>query len=60
MLAAGISGASLAGNDTVILSGGEGKVFEAMEFIKNNGLSLCKIERMGSSLESLFMEVVEK
>ena len=42
------------------LDGNDEKLFEALEFIKERGYSIRKIERVESSLESLFMEVVEK
>lgn len=41
-------------------SGGDEMMFRVLDFIRGEGLSLRKIERTESSLESLFMEVVEK
>ncbi|MBE6592928.1 MAG: ABC transporter ATP-binding protein [Ruminococcaceae bacterium] len=46
--------------DTLVFRGGEERMFEFLGFIKENRLALQKIERSGSSLESLFMEVVGK
>ena len=46
--------------DTLVFRGGEERMFELLGFIKENRLALQKIERSGSSLESLFMEVVGK
>ena len=46
--------------DTLVFRGGEARMFELLGFISENRLALQKIERSGSSLESLFMEVVGK
>lgn len=40
--------------------GGSDEMYRVIDFIKANGLSLRKLERKEASLESLFMEVVEK
>ena len=40
--------------------GGDEKMFCVLDFIRAKGLSLRKLERKEASLESLFMEVVEK
>ena len=47
-------------NGEIILSGGDARVFEALEFIRQRRIPFQKIEREGSSLESLFVEVVGK
>jgi ABC-2 type transport system ATP-binding protein len=47
-------------NGEIILSGGDERVFEALEFIRQRRIPFQKIEREGSSLESLFVEVVGK
>ena len=46
--------------DTLVFRGGEARMFELLGFISENRIALQKIERSGSSLESLFMEVVGK
>lgn len=52
--------ASLCEDGSLRLDGNDEKLFEALEFIKEKGYSIRKIERVESSLEALFMEVVEK
>ena len=44
----------------VVFSGGEAHVFEVLDFIRGNQLSLRGLSRTRSSLETLFLEVVEK
>ena len=46
--------------DTVVFVGGQERIFCVLDYIRNNGISLCKIERSQASLESLFMEVIKK
>jgi ABC-2 type transport system ATP-binding protein len=46
--------------DTVVFVGGQERMFCVLDYIRNNGISLCKIERSQASLESLFMEVIKK
>ena len=45
---------------TLLISGGEERIFEALAFIGEKKLPLRKIERAEKSLESLFAEVVKK
>ena len=46
--------------DTLFFSGGEEEFLAVLRFIAENKISVRKVERMESSLESLFMEVVAK
>ena len=46
--------------DTVILRGNEEEMSAVLDYIRRNGLSLRRMERAESSIESLFMEVVKK
>ena len=46
--------------DTLFFSGGEEEFLAVLRFIGENKISVRKVERMEPSLESLFMEVVEK
>ena len=46
--------------ETLVFCGGEDRMFELLGFIKENRIALQRMERSGSSLESLFMEVVGK
>jgi len=46
--------------DTLAFSSTEDKLFEVMDFISKNKLSVSKIERASTSLEDLFLEVVNK
>ena len=46
--------------DTLVFDGGEERMYEVLDFIRLNSLSLRKIERLEGSLETLFMEVVGK
>ena len=46
--------------ETVVFSGDDGRMFAVLDFIRENNLSLRKIERFEPSLESLFVEVVKK
>ncbi len=45
--------------NTLLFTGGEEQMFAVMGFIKDNRLSVKRIERSLSSLESLFVEVVK-
>lgn len=45
--------------NTLLFTGGEEQLFMVLGFIKDNRLSVKKIERSLSSLESLFVEVVK-
>ena len=47
-------------NDVISFVGGEDRMFEILDFVKENKISLRKIERCEQTLESLFMEVVKK
>lgn len=47
-------------NGAIILKGTEDRLFKAIDLIRQNNLPLRKIERFGATLESVFMEVVEK
>ena len=44
----------------LLFSGGEEKMYEVLDFVRKNKLSLRKIERFEPSLESIFVEVTEK
>lgn len=46
------------GNDTLVFSGAEEELFTVMAFIKDNKISVRRIERLEPSLESLFLEVI--
>ena len=46
--------------NTVTISGGEDRMFDVLAYIKEHQLSLRKLERSQSSLETLFLEVVEQ
>lgn len=48
------------GGNRLQLNDAEGRVFEVLRFVTDRKLPLLKIERMEPTLESLFMEVVEK
>ena len=52
--------ARLTKEGTLVFTGGEEKMFAVLGFIKDNRLPVQKIERIGTSLESLFVEVVGK
>lgn len=56
----GFEGTRMVDNETVAFSGDDGRMFEVFDFIKENNLSVRKIERFEPSLESLFVEVVKK
>ena len=46
-------------NGALIFAGNEDKMLEVLSFIKENKLSLRRLERIEPSLESLFVEVVK-
>ena len=48
------------GGNRLQLNDTEGRIFEVLRFVTDRKLPLLKIERMEPTLESLFMEVVEK
>ena len=52
--------ASLCDNDTLKFSGGDTEMQRVMKYISENKLTVNKIERIQPSLESLFMEAVNK
>ena len=52
--------ADLCDNDTLIFSGGDSEMQLVMKYISENKLAINKIERIQPSLESLFMEAVNK
>ena len=52
--------ANLCDNDTLKFSGGDTEMQGVMKFIYENKLTVNKIERIQPSLESLFMEAVNK
>ena len=52
--------ARLTKEGTLVFTGGEEKMFAVMDHIHHNRISIRKIERIGTSLESLFVEVVGK
>lgn len=52
--------ASLEPNDTVVFTQGGVKMFDVIDYMKENNISFRKIERIQPTLESLFMEAVEK
>ena len=56
----GFEGTRMVDNETVAFSGDDGRMFKVFDFIKENNLSVRKIERFEPSLESLFVEVVKK
>ena len=43
---------------TVVFTGGEAQMLAVMKLIREKGLSLRRMEKTRSSLESLFLEVV--
>ncbi len=59
-LAATFADARPAERDVLLFSGGEGRMYEVLDYIRREGLPLSKIERQGLSLEALFMEVTKK
>ena len=46
--------------DAVIISGGEGKMYAVLDFLRSHEFSIQRVERAASSLESLFLEVVKE
>ena len=52
--------ASLEPNDTVVFTQGGAKMFDVLDYMKENSISFRKVEKMQPTLESLFMEAVEK
>ena len=46
--------------DTVIFRGNEEEMAAVLDYVRRSGLSLRRMERAESSIESLFMEVVKK
>ena len=46
--------------ETLVFSGGEEEFLAVLRFIAKNGISVRRAERMESSLEALFLEVVAK
>lgn len=48
------------GGNRLQLNDTEGRIFEVLRFVTERKLPLLKVERMEPTLESLFMEVVEK
>jgi hypothetical protein len=46
--------------DAISFSGDDDEMFRVIGFIKENGMSIRKLERTEASLESLFMEVIGK
>ena len=46
--------------ERLVFVGGDEKMCEVMSFITEMGIAISKIERLESSLESLFMEVITK
>ena len=52
--------ATLRDNDTLVFYGGDLEMQKVMKYIYENKLSVNRIERIQPSLESLFMEVVNK
>ena len=52
--------ARLTQKDVITFVGGEDRMFEILDFVKENKISLRRIERCEPTLESLFMEVVKK
>ena len=59
-LAEKFADARLFDGDTLVFDGGEERMYEVLDFIRLNSLSLRKIEKLEGSLETLFMEVVGK
>ena len=59
-LAEKFADARLSDGDTLVFDGGEERMYEVLDFIRLNSLSLRKIEKLEGSLETLFMEVVGK
>ncbi len=47
----------VARGDVFVFAGGEEQMYEVLDFVRENKLSLHKIERFEPSLESIFMEV---
>ena len=45
---------------TLSFNGGNEKIYDVVDFIRSNSLSIRRLERDEASLESLFMEVVKK
>ena len=45
---------------SIVLEGGEDRIFEVLDFIGRNRIPFSRIEREGASLEDLFVEVVGK
>lgn len=57
-LARAFHGARPMDGTTLLFTGGDAEMFDTHRFIKENGLTVRKIERAEASLESLFWEVV--
>ncbi len=51
------SNARLTEKDTVTFTGGETEMFAVLAFMKEQGIAFRRVERMGTSLETLFLEV---
>ncbi len=51
--------AQIAEKDTLVFGGGEELMFDVLGFIKENKISVQKIERLEPSLESIFVETVK-
>lgn len=49
-----------ADKSSLVFNGNGDRIFEVMKYITQNKISVQKIERMESSLESLFMEVINQ
>ena len=47
-------------NGVLMLKGGNEQLYSVLDFMRQNDISLRKIERFGASLESVFEEVVKK
>ena len=60
MLAKAFSNVRSRENDTLFFTGGEEDFLSVLRFIAENKIPVRRVERMEPSLESLFMEVVDK
>jgi ABC-2 type transport system ATP-binding protein len=58
-LLAAFPNARLTEKDTVTFMGGEAEMFAVLAFMKEKNLAFQRVERMGTSLETLFLEVTQ-
>ena len=60
LLAESFDGARRSGDRQVTFVGEEDRMFEVLSFISQKKLSVTKVERQETSLESVFLEVASK